>query len=470
MSNGRLAPAWRSLWGSVAFRLTFNYGLLAVCTTLFLLVFVYIQIVDVLQTQFSRQVTLTAQRLNTHFKEYGLDALQLEINQLLSDQTDVDTEIYLLIDRQGHKLAGNLDLFAADEFTRPTPTPVLLSVQREGMPASSFISTHRLDDGSTLVVGRDTQDLQEIKLLIGQASLAATLVALLLVLIGTYLFRRELRRRVEDIRDTAIQVGTGELTRRIPAATQDDEFAHLRSDINQMLDRIEALMNGVRNVSDSIAHNVRTPLARVLAKLHKARNLDHGASPASAAIDSASAEIMDLISVTEKLLLIAEAESGVRRQTFRAVRLDNIVRDVIDLYDALAEEKGIVIESQYDVNAEHGSELWVLADTDLLAGVIANLLENSLKYAGDGARIIIKTSEHNGAARLAVYDNGPGVPVEHLGQLGTRFYRLRTDLPGSGLGLASVRAIVSLHGGTLRFPHTTAGFGVEIELSLQKKA
>src|SRR3546814_6064571 len=116
-----------------------------------------------------------------------------------------------------------------------------------------------------------------------------------------------------------------------------DEFAHLRHDINHMLDRIETLMNGVRNVSDSIAHNIRTPLARVLAKLHKAQNGTRDVAGLSAAIDSASDEIMDLISVAEKLLLIAEAESGVRRQTFRPVLLEQLAHDVIELYEPLAQ-------------------------------------------------------------------------------------------------------------------------------------
>src|SRR5690606_24961657 len=124
------------------------------------------------------------------------------------------------------------------------------------------------------------------------------------------IFRRELRNRVQAIRDTALRVGTGELTRRIPDDNEVDEFVQLRYDINQMLDRIENLMTGVRNVSDSIAHNLRTPLARVLGRLSKARSSTRDPDELIAAIDAASAEVMELITVSEKLLLIAEAESG----------------------------------------------------------------------------------------------------------------------------------------------------------------
>lgn len=477
-----LATAWRRLWGSVAFRLTLNYSLLAVCTTIFLLIFAYGKIVDVLQVQFSRQVTLTMHRLVLHYQERGATSLQHEIRQLLSDQTDIDTEMYLLLDRNGAKLAGNLNMFEAGDLIRDPPVPLQSNVLRDGVSVSGVLVAQRLGDGDILVVGRDTQDLKEIKDLIGKAVIVATLVALFLVLIGTLIFRRELRRRVEAIRDTAIHVGTGELTRRVPAAADADEFDQLRSDINHMLDRIENLMKGVRNVSDSIAHNMRTPLTRVLARLHKAQSGARDAQALGAAIDAASAEILELIAMSEKLLLIAEAESGVRRQAFQAVRLDAIARDVLELYEALAEEKGVALRlavaqagrtnGSVRNNGTHngaGDEgVWVAGDADLLAGVISNLVDNALKYAGRGACATISVARRDSLAVLTVRDNGPGVAEDELRQLGKRFYRAptrsRSGLPGSGLGLASVRAVVALHEGRLAFRDAAPGLEVEIEL------
>ncbi|MGB3291010.1 MAG: ATP-binding protein [Burkholderiaceae bacterium] len=462
---GRAAAAWRRLWASVSFRLTFNYGVLAVCTTIFLLIFAYGRIVDVFQTQFSRQVILTAQRLTVHFQEYGRASLRSEIRQLLSDQTDIDTEMYLLIDEQGHKLGGNLDLFSASSYVRDPPVPIQLKVLRAGTPVTALLAIHPLEDGSLLVVGRDTHDLKEIKKLIGNAIIAATLVGLLLVLMGTLLFRRELRRRVEAIRDTAFHVGTGELTRRIPVTPDEDEFAQLRHDINHMLDRIESLMAGVRNVSDSIAHNIRTPLARVLAKLHHAKHEISDVAVASEAIDSAAEEIMDLISVAEKLLLIAEAESGVRRQSFRPVQLEKLAQDVIELYEPLADESGIQLAlSGPPAGDDTGTR--VLADADLLAGALTNLVDNALKYAGKGARVTITASRRGDKAILTVRDDGPGVGASDLALLGTRFYRAAPDRPGSGLGLTSVQAITSLHEGSLHVSNAHPGLSVEIELPL----
>jgi len=467
MPFSRLLSGWRRLWGSVAFRLTLNYSLLAAGTTAFLLIFAYGKIVDLLQIQFSRQVTLATGRLASHHELYGLDELRKDIEHLLSDQTDIDTEMYLLTLPDGTPLVGNLELPPITDAGEPFPAvdllreaqgvPLLLNVLRNGMPITGLVALRDLPGGSVLVVGRDIADMREIQALIGNAVIAATLVALCLVLVGTAIFRRELRQRVEAIRDTALRVGTGELTRRIPDAHEVDEFVQLRYDINHMLDRIESLMAGVRNVSDSIAHNLRTPLARVLARLDKARKNGHDPRALMAALDAASAELMDLITVSEKLLLIAEAESGVQRQNFTTVSLERLIDDIFELYEPVATESGIRLECDTrDIRVE--------ADADLLAGALTNLIDNAFKYAGPGARISMRVAQEGGTARISIRDDGPGVPDEHLDKLGVRFHRVTPEVPGFGLGLASARAVIMLHGGQIAFSNAHPGLRVDITL------
>ncbi len=458
MNANRIGKAWRRLWGSVSFRLTFNYSLLAAATTIIVLLFVYLQIVNLLQMQFSRQISLTAHRLLALYEQDGAPALSGALAALLSDQTDVDSEMYLLLDEGGRKLAGNLDpqgVVPADFDESATRSEAVL---RDGMPREGFLRLQQLDNGWILVVGHDVRDLQEVKHLISQAMLVTTFVALLLVAAGTYVFRLALTWRVQDIRDTVRHVGTGELTRRVPDAQEEDEFAGLRNDINHMLDRIEALMSGVRNVSDSIAHNLRTPLARVLGSLHSAQHRRLDEAGQQEAIDQARREIMDLIAVTEKLLLIAEAESGVRRQSFQKLDLNRILEDAVDLFEPLAAEKNITLH----LNCEANPQVW--ADADLLAGVVVNVIENSFKYAGPGAHISISAMRDGLFATLLIDDDGPGVDTQFMDQVGTRFYRLRPDAPGYGLGLASVRAIISLHEGQVWFEDAQPGFRVRIQL------
>src|SRR5690606_18182144 len=322
-----------------------------------------------------------------------------------------------------------------------------------------LITMRELSDGSVLVVGRDIADMREIQALIGKAVVAATLVAIFLVMVGTTIFRRELRQRVQAIRDTALRVGTGELTRRIPDAQEVDEFVQLRYDINHMLDRIESLMTGVRNVSDSVAHNLRTPLARVLGRLETARRNSEDPKVLIAAIDAASAELMEMITVSEKLLLIAEAESGLQRQGFNEISLAALMEDVVELYEPVASENGIALQGDF-------RDVQIQADADLLASAITNLIDNAFKYAGPKSRILMQCGPAGALARITVQDDGPGVPPEHLERLGTRFHRVVPDMPGFGLGLASVRAIVMLHGGHIEFSDAAPGLRVDIFLPL----
>ena len=466
MPFNRLLTEWHRLWGSVAFRLTLNYSLLAAGTTAFLLIFAYGKIVDLLQIQFSRQVNLAISRLASHHDAHGLVALQREIEQLLSDQTDIDTEMYLLTSPEGLRLVGNLELLPVDdvgedisavELLAEAQEPLLLNVLREGAPITGLLTVRPFKDGTTLVVGRNIADMREIQALIGNAVIAATLVALFLVIIGTTIFRRELRNRVQAIRDTALHVGTGELNRRVPDAAEIDEFVQLRYDINYMLDRIESLMTGVRNVSDSIAHNLRTPLARVLGRLEKARNGDQDPQSLIAAMDAASAEIMELINVSEKLLLIAEAESGLQRQDFSIIALNVLVEDVIELYEPAAAENNITLTGDLKPVA-------VQADPDLLVSAITNLVDNAFKYAGTGAHIELRVGVKRDMACVTVKDDGAGVPEDQLDKLGIRFHRLEQNLPGFGLGLASVRAVVALHGGVVEFLDAAPGLQVDILL------
>jgi len=459
----RRLRAWRGVWGSVAFRLTLNYSLLALLTSLAVLALFHDQAVRLLDAQFSRQVATTLQRLGAHFEHGGLPGLIAEIDLELGDQVNTDTEMFLLIGPGGRKLIGNIDLDPV--FLTAEQSWSGQEVRLRGAPARGYLVAHRLPDGSRLIVGHDVRDLREITHLLTRISLVAIGLTAVLVLLGAWLFRRTLQRRVEVIRRTTARVGAaGGLTPRIPAQAHQDEFALLADDINSMLDRIERLMNGVRNVSDAVAHHLRTPLTRILARL---RTLGRPGTPADemrAGVDFLLAEIEGLADVSEKLLQIAELESGTRRKRFETVRLDAIARDVVDLYEALAEERRATLRLL------PGGPVRVSGDRDLLAGAVASLVDNALKYAGEGADIRVEARQQEGAAAITVADDGPGIQPGKQERIGERFYRLNRDVPGYGLGLATVIAIARLHDAqfalrngepglavTLRFPAAADG-------------
>jgi len=254
------------------------------------------------------------------------------------------------------------------------------------------------------------------------------------------------------------RVATGDLRQRIPVTRRDDEFTLLNRDINTMLDRLELLMDGIRHVSNTIAHNLRTPLTRVLVRL---RAVELGLPDDDAqrgAVAAAIRELEELAVVFEKLLQIAEVEAGARRQQFASVALDVIANDVAELYEAVAEAQGIALRR------EPCEAATALGDRDLLAGAVANLVDNALKYCGAGAVVRIGTRTVNGRAQLFVQDDGPGIPAAERERIGVRFHRLDRSTPGHGLGLASVRAVIALHGGQLAFEDAAPGLRARIDL------
>src|SRR5215472_14600570 len=249
------------LWGHVAFRLALGYGLLALGSICVVSAAFYLGTVGVLARSTDSNLISTSQRLTRHYESRGSEGLRQEIRQLLADGIEQDTEVYLLVAPDGQKIVGNISGWT----TAMTPLDRLtdLKVVRDGRPSFSRLLPRQLPDGSILVVGRDMQDRREIEQLVWRALLAGGAVALLLTIGGALMFRRQLEHRVGAIRRTAREIEAGDLTRRIPISGVDDEFARLNRDINSMLDRIEHLMDGVRHVSNAIAHDLRTPLGRI---------------------------------------------------------------------------------------------------------------------------------------------------------------------------------------------------------------
>jgi signal transduction histidine kinase len=436
-------------WSSIAFRQALIFGALVVFTMTVLLVVFYVQTVGVWQRRIDSQIDTTTQRLVDYHKSSGSPALGSRINNLLGDGIDSDTEVYTLLGPDGHVVAGNLAV--TPEIMTPVRSISEHLVLRAGRPSRSRLRITALDDGSILIVGRDMQDQHELKQIIRGAIFSGAIVTLLMAVVGALLFRRQLERRIGTIRETAAQIERGDLARRVPISAKEDEFARLSRDINAMLDRIHALMEGVRHVSNTIAHNIRTPLSRVLARLYTAQNAAKPADALPEAVGFAIAEIQDLNVVFDKLLRIAEVESGARRQTFAAVSLNEIAVNALDLYDAVAEAKGLTLTHTLDAQPT------VAGDGDLLANAVANLIDNAVKYTPSGGAIQVDTRREGASVTLTVRDNGRGIPEEERTRVGTRFYRLDRAVPGWGLGLASVLAIARLHGGSLQLEDAGPG-------------
>lgn len=458
-------------WSSLAFRLALSYGGLLVLTMAVVLSVFYVQTVGVVRMRLDRQAENHLKRLMEHSAKYGQEALESEIQQTLLDGVNTDTEIILLMDSEGRPILSNAVL-ARQRRLRDMGVREL-RVQRSGRIVTGRVAVAELPGGNLLAVGSDMQLQRDMEDLFGQAALMAAVAAFIMAVIGALVFRRVVEERAADIRSTMARVAAGDLRQRIPVAGRDDEFTLLNRDINSMLDRLEQLMEGIRHVSNTIAHNLRTPLTRILLTLRNAQQSEPEEQSRTLAL--VAREVAELGTVFDKLLRIAEVESGASRQNFAPVDLRALLVDVVEFYEPLVEDAGGVLRLEVQ------GQPMALGDGDLLASAVANLVDNAIKYgtapdSEHGADMLLhaggapELGDGGGAwgVEILVCDRGPGADAQTLEKMTTRFYRAESHRQGSsqgyGLGLASVLAIVQLHGGRLDFVSTQPGLKARIWL------
>jgi signal transduction histidine kinase len=446
------------LFNSFAFRLALGYGLLVIATVAVISSILYVGTVGVISREINARLSGELERLNKHFEERGVAGVEQGIGELLTDGIDTDTEVFLLVGPDGKKIIGNIDPVTGSSI--PLDRITYQQVMRNDKLSMSRLLPHELPNGAFLIVGRDMQDIHGVNQLVLRSITIGGVLGIVIAIGGAILFRHQLERRVAAIRHTVLEIEAGDLSRRIPVLDSNDEFTRLNHDINQMLDQIQHLMEGVRDVSNAIAHDLRTPLGRIRSLLDEALRDRRNVERLSGAAGNAIRQIDDLTIVFDKLLQIAEAESGTRRQSFEPVALKEIVTDVVEFYDASAEAKGI----RLTIGIE--GEPTTFGDKDLLASATANLIDNALKYAGRDATIRVQAVQDRNTVSIVVQDNGPGIPAAEREKVMTRFYRgdRSRTLPGNGLGLPIVSSISHLHAGTFALEDASPGLTARIVL------
>jgi signal transduction histidine kinase len=428
---------------SLATGIAIGHGLLVLASIIVVSVTVYVGTIGVVTRSIDDLLVSLSQRLAETYRNRPLDALLREIDLQLQDGADSDSEVLLILGPSGDRLAGNLP--GAPRFDPARHVLQTTGIERGGTLVPVRFILQDGPSGTLILVGRDLRELQEVRDLVWRALGWSALLAVLLSIAGSLALRRYLESRVATIRRAARTIEAGDLSGRVPA-TGHDEFGRLGQHINHMLDRIEQLMEGVRQVCNSIAHDLRTPLARIRRGLEAAQREDQPLPALRTQVAAATQDIDDLIALFDKLLQIASVESGLRSRDFGAVDANRIARDMVELYDAAAEAAGITLRLTGTTPVPD-----LQADRDLLANAIANLLDNAVKYAGRDATVEVTVVADEAELAFIVRDNGPGVPPADLGHVTERFYRVDRSrhLPGNGLGLATVAAIAAFHGGRL---------------------
>lgn len=403
-----------------------------------------------LDRQTEAAIRADAQALIERHRAGGQPALV----EALEDRITLDLAneaLYLLVSGGGATLVGNLEAWpAAANGESPW---IRMPLIRDGTVSEARLYRVELRDGLRLLVGRDVAEKLRLRALLTEGIAWAASSTAAIALAGGWQLRRMLERRMRPVHGTAEAIGAGDLTRRVPLSEHGDEFDRLGATMNAMLDRIATLMEGVRGVSDAIAHDLRTPIARARAKLEDAL----ATAPDEAALRSAIEQgIHDLDGVTrvfQAVLRIAEVEAGARRAAFAPTDMAPVLADIADLYSAAAEEHGQVLETSLP------EALPLTGDRDLLAQAVTNLLDNAIKYTPQGGTVRVFARAGADWTEIGVSDDGPGLSEADRRRATERFFRAdaaRTT-PGSGLGLSLVRAVAQLHGGELRLRDTEPG-------------
>jgi signal transduction histidine kinase len=465
--------ALTKLFRTTTFRLSLTYLALFSVAAIVAIAYIYWNTTVLLSRQLNQTIDAELKGLAEQYRAGGLDQL---VRIVAERSRTPGNSLYLVADRDGKQLAGNLsavspqlwDSLGPVEFFYSRPAPG--GVERR----LAFANVFRLPGGYRLIVGRDIEDRRELSRLIRSTMLWGLGVMALVGIGGGYWVSRRLLARIDNLSATTRTIMAGDLSGRLPVSGSGDELDRLAQSLNLMLGRIEQLMAGLREVSDNIAHDLKTPLNRLRNRVEEALREPSDEAVYREALERTIEEADSLIKTFNALLSIARLEAGAAGDNRDTVDLAALVADVAELYEPVAEERGITLR------AIATQPIAIRGDRQLLGQAITNLIDNALKYGAPQAQggngwapeVDIRAEVHDGIAEIIVTDRGPGVPATERERVLKRFVRLEASRsePGSGLGLSLVAAVARLHGGALRLEDNEPGLRVVLSLPLEGDA
>lgn len=465
------------LWRTSTVRLTATFILIFSLFSILLLAFIGWQSSVQIQRQQANEIDREVRVLQRIDTVQGIRALAFAIDRI---SRSPGPGVYYLGDASGQYLLGNVTDVPADvliepgiysfDYERANPfiDPPAEDADRPEPERTrsgfAVVRSVELSNGMRLVVGRDVVERRGFSAIIIQSFMVGVIGIVLFSLIAGGVTARRVLKRIDTIRDTSTKIMSGNLSERVPITKRNDEFDGLATNLNAMLDRIEQLLQGLKQVTDNVAHDLKTPLTRLRNQAESA--LRDGATDESRqkALETTIAESDRLIQTFNALLMIARAEAGAPSGALADVDVSAVVADVAELYGPVAEDEGIVVETHI-AEAVH-----LHANRELIGQAMVNLLENAVKYArpeGEGeGRITVGLRRQDRRVLIEVADNGPGIPEADRKRVLERFVRLEKSRsePGSGLGLSLVDAVARLHGGSFRIEDNAPGVRAVIDL------
>jgi signal transduction histidine kinase len=423
----------------------------AIASAIFL--YVYFATASYLRSQSDRAITAEYSRLIDVYAHSGRDGTIELIRQRMYDKTLAD-HVYILADPSSAVLAGNF---------RQWPSAVVSSsgwteFRAEGSPEFDRQPLVRgllltFPSGDRLLVGRDINDLRGFTAAIWTAAFSAIALMFAVAIAASILVTHRTVGRIEQINATSRAIMLSGPDKRIPLRGSNDEWDRVAENLNLMLDRIETLMGEVKQVSDNVAHDLRTPLTRMRGRLEKAYHSQRSAEHDQALIGEAIADLDAVLRIFSSITRIAQIEAQARTSGFRIVNLAEIANEVVELYDAAAEQDGTRLVRTGD------RDVPVAGDRDLLFDALSNLVDNAIKHGRAGGHIVVRGENLDGCSVISITDDGPGIPADQHGLVFKRFYRLEQSryAPGNGLGLSLVAAVANLHAARIEMSDNAPG-------------
>jgi signal transduction histidine kinase len=449
--------AFGKLVRTTAFRLTLLYLLLFVFFALTLLGYFAWNTRRLVTEQITQTVTAETNELAERFDSNGIRGLVMALeNRALRPGSN----LYLIATPAGQGLAGNVGSLEPGVLDRAgwAETTYRRLDESDIAEHRALVRVTQLSGGFRLLVGRDLEERRRVFGVVASAARWSFLIVIVLGLGGGVLVARRVLARIDAMTGTTQRIMAGDLSERLPVGRSGDELDRLAGNLNAMLERIEALMRGLKEVSDNIAHDLKTPLTRLRNRAEEALARSSDEADYRAALERTLEESDALIRTFNALLMIARAESGQARGDMTDFDAADVARGIHELYEPLAEEDGLALSVQAEPAPLHGNR-------ELISQALANLVENAIKYGKPGsgqaqaAMITIRSEMEGDTVKLSVADRGPGIPEADRARAVERFVRLEASrtLPGSGLGLSLASAVATLHGGGLRLSDNYPG-------------
>ncbi|MBN9332906.1 HAMP domain-containing sensor histidine kinase [Devosia sp.] len=465
----RFAQVWRTS----TVRLTATFIAIFVVFAILLMAFIGWQSSVQIQRQQADDIDSEVRLFQRIEATQGIRALAFALNRLSGQP---GPGVYFLGDASGQYLLGNMTDVPPDvlidpgvysfDYDRPDPLgeDVGNLPDRRKRSGVAVVRSVELANGMRLVVGRDVVERRGYSAIILQSFLVGVVGIILFSVVAGGVTARRVLKRIDTIRDTSTKIMSGNLSERVPITKRNDEFDGLARNLNAMLDRIEQLLQGLKEVTDNVAHDLKTPLTRLRNQAEGA--LRDTASPQTRerALETVIEESDKLIQTFNALLMIARVEAGAPSGALTEIEISPIVADVAELYTPVAEDEGI------EVSTDIAEGVLLRANRELIGQAMVNLLENAMKYAkpedGSTGRISIGLEKIDANVVITVADNGPGIPEADRIRVLERFVRLEKSRSeqGSGLGLALVNAVARLHGGRFRIEDNSPGVRAVLEL------